>query len=303
MGNDPGTLQRLPAFELGEPVMLKRARAAAQAGRDLYAQGPGEPTAVHHTDVLQGRHNDCFLMAAMAAIARQHPDPDRWMRDLIEVNPDGTYTVTLYEWIAENPITHEPASYRRVTEVVHEALPGPATSDENGEKWVAVIEKAYAQHFPTAAGAEPFPRNTGADPADAMSRLTGLPSQPLDLATTSIDRLAELQAKGYALTATAATVTTGLPDDTASHHPLYQPGGLTPNGEGWPAPLDKHSYNDELRTHHVYYVTGVDRAAGTVTVNNVWDVGRQDIVIPYDQFRSGMASLDANPVHTRERPR
>ncbi|HET8645240.1 MAG TPA: hypothetical protein VFO85_07110, partial [Vicinamibacteria bacterium] len=128
MGDDPGRLQPLAAFEL-------RARAAGEAARALFVNGDGEPTAIHPSDVVQGQHYDCFLMGAMAVIAQQHPDPDRWMRDLIEVNPDGSYTVTLHEWIMSNPITGEPAGFRLVTEVVRDTLPLSASSDDD-EKWV-----------------------------------------------------------------------------------------------------------------------------------------------------------------------
>jgi hypothetical protein len=56
---------------------------------------PGDDgTGVHPDDVRQGAIGDCWLVASMAALAQQRPD---LVEDMIRLNDNGTYTVTLYD--------------------------------------------------------------------------------------------------------------------------------------------------------------------------------------------------------------
>lgn len=85
----------------------------------------------HPDDVNQGAIGDCYLVAALAAIAARNPDA---IYKMIKDNGDGTVTVRLYE---PSP-TGLTAKYISIAKSV--------ISDEqksSGALWVPLIEKAY----------------------------------------------------------------------------------------------------------------------------------------------------------------
>ena len=46
------------------------------------------------SQIVQGQIGDCWFLASAAAVGANDPD---FIRDHIQYNPDGSYTVTLYE--------------------------------------------------------------------------------------------------------------------------------------------------------------------------------------------------------------
>lgn len=242
----------------------------------LYVKGARETSAVHPNDVNQGSHNDCFLVAAMAAIAQQHPEPDRWARDLIKDNGDGTNTVTFYERQADGTYKAKPVTVRSELSVGH------ARPDDPGETWPALIEKAYAKAY-GERGVYPFQfKSEGGVSGVALEQLTGKPSQYLGAMDVSIEALADYQAKGYAIT---------LPthwDQTNDVDPLQVP--------NWHPAYASNVYGEQLTQWHVYYLHKVDLDTGTVTIHNPNSLPRKDIQIPYDQFQLAFRGIQMNPV-------
>ena len=275
--------------------------------RPLYQKGEGEANAVDASDLVQGQHADCFLMAATAALAQQHPRPDDWIRNVIKDNGDGTYTVTFYDLKSVafvHPLTGQlvPAEYTPRTVTVQGELHAAARSDDGEEKWPGIIEKAYADAY-GGQDRDPFAKRDNL--GEAMERLTGMPSTNIDPTRLSIDQLDKYMSDHYAVTVRAFDKpVTGLPHEVPTTHPAYGPGGLTPfNPDPAPPPLvggPHYTSNEQLRPWHEYYVHKVDREAGVVVLNNVWDNGREDIKIPFDQFQTAFESVKVNPIYARD---
>ena len=274
--------------------------------RPLYEKGEGEAHAADPSDLVQGQHVDCFLMAATAAVVQQHPHPDDWMKNVIKDNGDGSYTVTFWDlksYAMPNPMTGEmmPAQYTPREVTVSGELHAAARSDDGGEKWPAIIEKAYADAY-GGTGKDPF--TTRDHLGDAMEHLTGLPTTRVDPTTLTIDQLDRYISDHYAITVQAFDKPlTGLPHEPAAANPNYAPGGLSDfNPQPAPPLLGGPHYNanDELKPWHEYYVHKVDKEAGLVVINNVWDNGREDIRIPFDQFKTSFETVKVNPVYVRD---
>jgi hypothetical protein len=268
-------------------------RAAAQ--KDLFIKGAKDGTAVHPSDVVQGGHKNCFLVAAMAAVAQSHPDPDAWMKNAITINADGTYNVTFYDKQADG--SFKP----RVVENVDGRLVNPASSDEKGEKWPAILEKAYAEAYGTAPAPVLYGFGDGGGHAtQAMERLTGKPSEYKPMTSMTLNQLAAAHFSGQAIAAQTHNTATGPqapagPGPFTPDPPPVLPGysGNDYSGPGAPRPND-------LSPWHVYYVTGVDPGTGMVQINNVWDGpehgGRQDINMPFEDFQRAFMGVHMNPV-------
>jgi Calpain family cysteine protease len=99
------------------------------------------------TDVNQGTAGDCYLIAAMGGIAVTKPDA---LQSMFVENAaiDGTRTwgVRFFDaggkaqWVTVNDMLPVPVAGSGVV-----AFAGPANKDLNGEIWVPLMEKAYAQ--------------------------------------------------------------------------------------------------------------------------------------------------------------
>jgi hypothetical protein len=132
---------------------------------DFYEEGtePGDP--------IQGALGDCYLIAALSAVAwaRPHVIAHRNRRtgtdqqafvDMVEFRPEGA------------PVPVEVTERVPVTSGVHRFK--FAKSSETGEIWPAVYEKAYAKWKTGATHDQPeYPRIAGGDPARACADLIG----------------------------------------------------------------------------------------------------------------------------------
>jgi hypothetical protein len=137
-------------------------------------------------DVNQGYLANCYLVAAMGAIAMQRPD---LVESMIKDNGDGTATVMLY--------THDqalaPPGEGKATPV-RVSLKMPSTDGKNPvyaksptrELWPSLIEKAYVVLY---KGGDYQGANTGGSTTEAMSAMLGTPSTDFALASKSDDDL------------------------------------------------------------------------------------------------------------------
>jgi len=277
----------------------------ADVADHLFIKGDGDRSAVDGDDVVQGRHADCFLIAAMAAVATAHSD-DQWLRNMIHPNADGTFTVTFYEWKpGTDPLHGDLPGFKPLSVTITPDFVGPATSNDPKETWPAVLEKAYSVAFPGAQDQARASKDAygfgGGDAGMAMARLTGVWSENVPLQKLSIAEFADYRAKGFALTAGTFTDGSGVGDplNPVNSNPVYQPGGIShPDTNPSPmAPSSHNDYNESLRPWHVYYVSDVNVKEGTVTVHNVWDdKKRDDITMSYDEFQGAFDNVQANPM-------
>jgi hypothetical protein len=137
-------------------------------------------------DIVQGPLADCYLIAGLGAIAHKNP---YLIRNMIQKNENGTYTVTFYELDANG----NPAKPIKIT--VDDTLPTQdgknphfASSTDKGELWPAIIEKAYVKW----KGGEGDYEDIGYGyPTSVLSELTGAPATSFDTSKHSSNKIAE----------------------------------------------------------------------------------------------------------------
>ncbi len=85
------------------------------------------------SQVEQGQIGDCWFLASAAAVGARDPD---FIRDHIRYNPDGSYTVTLYD-------DGEPVEVRVEASTIDDGVSNPA----GDPTWLSIYEKAAAAHL------------------------------------------------------------------------------------------------------------------------------------------------------------
>ena len=85
------------------------------------------------SQIMQGQIGDCWFLASAAAVGANDPD---FIRDHIQHNPDGSYTVTLYE-------DGEPVEVRVDASTIDDGV----TSPDGQPTWLSIYEKAAASHM------------------------------------------------------------------------------------------------------------------------------------------------------------
>ena len=181
-------------------------------------------------DIKQGKLGDCYLIAAMGAVAQRDPDI---IRRMIRNNGDGTYTVTFHELDANgHPI-------RPVEVVVDGKLPTKdgkspcfASSSDKGELWPAIIERAYTKW---KGGEGDYEDIEGGISSRAVAELTGYPTRQVSLQQykDSPDRVLDMIKN--AIDNGHPIVAGGAPKRVAgagvvAHH-SYVVEGVTPDGK------------------------------------------------------------------------
>jgi hypothetical protein len=109
----------------------------------LYKKGEGDENAMSPNDIKQGQVGDCFFLSSIAALARNMPED---LKNLITDNEDGTYTVTLY-LREDRKSTKRTAKKIIIKPEFVEDKDGKLVyaGKGDGELWVMILEKAYAQ--------------------------------------------------------------------------------------------------------------------------------------------------------------
>jgi hypothetical protein len=212
---------------------LKRVRQEVIKGGELVKNG------VSGDDVTQKYLGDCYLIAAMAAVARVNP---KVVENAFTKRSDGTYDVTLYQ--------AKGRGFVAVKVNIDADLPHNdwyhlqyASGRDERELWPALLEKAFAQRAGSYAAIE------AGVPGDAMSALTGKPSTMIDFKT-----------KGTKAEQVFAELTRAVAENRAATASTY--------GESSNA---KYT-NTGLYADHAYSVWGTETKGGKqyVQLRNPW---------------------------------
>jgi hypothetical protein len=152
---------------------------------------------ISYQDVMQGNLGNSYLLASVAAIARQSPST---IQDMFIDNGDGTFTVRFYKSGPASTEAKRPSSSPFIKDMhvdyvtVDRFLPtngnsrmyagwggtqpgGNSLDDSNNELWVALLEKAYAQANQsggiTLFGGHSYDAIQGGSPSASLRHLLG----------------------------------------------------------------------------------------------------------------------------------
>lgn len=275
-------------------------------------------------EIGQGGIGDCFLMAALAAIARKEPDVLRkmirqhkttqaaWVRFYdgvpakeVLVGPvDNLFPV----WKAGSP--HGTAG----ESVFAQQLGGPPPP-----KWPLIIEKAYALQFRAGSYAE---LNQGGLSSITMTHITGRPSQLIvvnnkvaGFKTIEFSELLEWDTNGQPVVigtkssppggcppaaavslSSAPVISTGAVavelSDSVCTDPLYKGKvACTPDATD---PVCKADKVDTLAKGHAYWVKNVDAGTQMVSLANPWGPNEPLIVWPWPRLQKSLNRVYVN---------
>ena len=148
----------------------RKAQEKAKIDEDLtlFVRGKNDADDVELNDVNQGQVGDCFILAALGAIAKQHPEK---IKQIITDNGDGSFNVKIYK-------PDLSGNYVGTTQKVDGKLVGDGhakygdmaktNGKEQKEAWTVLIEKAYIQ-----ANGSYSEANKGGSARNVLTAITG----------------------------------------------------------------------------------------------------------------------------------
>lgn len=159
-------------------------------------------------DVDQGGLGDCYLMGAMAAVAKTDP---QLLKNMITENKDGTFTVRLKvkeggKWKTV-PVNVTP-TFPHNKDGTH-AFGDPTPGNQKDTLWPALIEKAYAQY---KGG---YDKIVGGNSGRAMELITGRDSTHHSIGSTTDPN--DIYAKVKAAERNGHPVTISAKDDAKDY--------------------------------------------------------------------------------------
>jgi hypothetical protein len=283
----PGAGDKNPRLEGGGERLWRKAlgmpdvNAAYQKIEGTpFVQGPDDAAAVDANDVRQGKVGDCYFMAALASVAKQRPD---LIENMIRPNEDGTYTVTLYERSLFSGLMPAKVEVKVTPELPVDVATGRLAFAQGGDEvdgkpelWAALIEKAYAQREGSYALV------TGGFGGMGLEAISGERSQLHDTGRLTFEDLASTFERQAGIVAHSLPPRLGhkREGDGGLDHPLYK--------------------NGTIVASHAYYVAGIDRDSGTVSIRNPWGWDRGEIKLTFEEFQSAFSSVAVNPLAPRD---
>lgn len=266
-----------------DTTAIRFEKADNEKVNQLFIQNPLDKLDIDISDVMQGGLGDCYLIAAIAAVADKKPE---LIRNMIQDNGDGTYTVTFFEKNSFLGIFETDGFSKVEIKVSLDGSEYAKTGDQIGmsqEVWTKVIEKGYAEWAGSYKDIE------GGFPHNALEAITGVDSKDFNPSSLSIDNLAESFNNGNAITANSLfdykielgsekePWTIEIPDASDSAK-LYQ--------------------DDVLIANHAYTVTDVNVVDGTVTVRNPWGLNLHnrdaEVVLTFEEFQENFSGVTTN---------
>jgi hypothetical protein len=235
----------------------------------MYKKGDGDAKEIDINDVKQGVLGDCYLISAIAGVAKDNPS---YIKKLITYKKEDTFaTVKLYIRKSDGTRTAQTTKIDFYFPV--SGVEAAFAKAGDGELWVMVIEKAYAKLM---GGYDNIGR--GGDPGEALAVLTGNEAVIKDMSiddTTLGTNLASVVVAGKTSVAgtkenkeipSTYTVTEINPDRT----------------DGYKVTL---SGGNKIFCSHAYTVTGVDETAKKVKLRNPHGGGDANLEITFKEFR------------------
>jgi len=216
--------------------------------RNLWGEHNNPIDSIKPEAVQQNKRGDCFFLAAVAAQSNT-PEGKEKLKNMIEDNGDGTYTVT-FPGDPKHPVTVDEPTQA-------ELAYGAENTSENG-MWVAVLEKAYGK-YQEKHGSEDH-----RDPTDSISD-GGYGNDALKMLTgddVDNDRLL-LTRKETTHEKLKAAMAEGRPVVASTPHELGEDVGLA----------DGKTDGSGIPTTHEYTVTGYDPNTRMVKLRNPWGSG------------------------------
>lgn len=266
----------------GEKKLSDKLRIAGwtSSGDPLYRRG------IHANDIDQQSIGDCYFVAALAAVASK--DTDLIRSAISGPNPDGTYTIRLYEeqdgalvprFITVNDEFPDLEKWDNETKTWVSG--GGVLGRGDGELWPRLMEKAYAHMLGDGDLDLGYYRlNKGGNGAIGLEVITGSPGRT----ETDDVTLDELQ----------TMLDEGIPMPASQRH---KPGsGFMGIGR------DTGNYevgDDTIHTRHQYWVEEI-RTDGTIVVRNPWSYDGYEIEMTIDEFNEAFREVDF--IETSELP-
>lgn len=201
-------------------------------------------------DVQQGYLADCYLVAAMGAVAMQRPE---LIEKMIKDNGDGTVTVTLY--VQNNSWLAPPGEGKAVDVRISMKLPTANGTrptyarSSSKELWPALIEKAYVAQF---GGGDYQKVNAGGSPGDAMAAMTGQQSTGFSTGSKK-----------------AADIVTELSDMLKAGKPVVA-ASFGKDEAKTNDKLKKLADDKAVHAWHAYVIKKADPKADTIELFNPW---------------------------------
>jgi len=238
-------------------------------GYDMYDKGDGDVDEVDINDVKQGALGDCYLISAIAGVAKDNPS---YIKKLITYKDKETFaTVKLYIRNSDGTRTAKTVKVDFYFPV--SGVKAAFAKAGDGELWVMVLEKAYAKLM---GGYDNIGK--GGDPAEALSVLTGneavVKEMSTDDATLGTD-LASVVVKGKSSVA-GTKQNTEIPS-------TYTVTEVTPGqADGFKVTLPSGNH---IFCSHAYTVTEVDETAKKVKLRNPHGGSSANLEITFKEFR------------------
>ena len=132
----------------------------------LFKKGDGDGSDIQYDDIKQQQIGDCYLMASLAALAKNNPE---LIRQMIKDNGNGTYTVRFFE--DGKPVFITVDSDVPVQKTLCFSKEKGGISSDDGELWPSIVEKAYAKW---QGGYEKI--GQGKPAAAGLDAITGIPA-------------------------------------------------------------------------------------------------------------------------------
>lgn len=230
-------------------------------------RGPLFVNGVKHSDIGQGKINDCYFVAAASAVAQHHPNI---IRQAFKQHADGTLSVRLYQpERSEKGFVYKPTFVRMnrrvpVTKATGEPAyaKSPLSGAKGREQWPVLFEKAFAQQN-KGYGAIEFGHYT-----QALEVITGKPSTYVALNPHDTKQLFSQIREASRAGKPMVTGTLGPHEIEA----IYK--GATPavRREFQRIPGGPFAEKNGLAPYHAYTVLGVSEEGGKqfVHIRNPW---------------------------------
>lgn len=239
--------------------------------------------AIDKSDIRQGGElGDCYLLSSLGSIAQQHPEV---IEDMIEVLPDGRCRVRFYDKHCQPPFG--PCTYvEHWVTIDMDFLPGPHSSPTDvtaggTEAWAMIVEKAYLQWQKENNQLIDLP-----SPAVALSAITGKDTTTLPNQILTMEDLNKSFQRGDAMTV-AAWWDLAPRKDGEILFDLPDPSDVLP---------EYQDPNSGIHTDHVYFITNVDPASNTVTLQNPWGPEYDPIKVDFAKFQELFPITMTNPI-------